>query len=66
MFTQPVPIIARLVWDHGGEEWVDTVALGWTGRDVYVRMTDRRYQPRARLARPGGLDRPTAWARRDR
>jgi hypothetical protein len=30
-----------------GEEHLDTVALGWTGRDVYVRMTDRCYQLRA-------------------
>ena len=43
-FKQPVPIIARVVWADDGEEHVDTVALGWTGRDVYVRMSDRRYR----------------------
>ena len=35
-FNQPVPITARIVWAEDGEEHVDTVALGWTGRDVYV------------------------------
>jgi hypothetical protein len=31
------------VWADDGEEHLDTVALGWTGREVYVRMPDRRY-----------------------
>ncbi|HEY9377527.1 MAG TPA: hypothetical protein VIQ02_10580 [Jiangellaceae bacterium] len=26
------------------EERVETVALGWTGQDVYVWMSDTRYQ----------------------
>jgi hypothetical protein len=30
-----------------GEEYLDTVALGWTGRNVYVRMKDPRYRLRA-------------------
>jgi hypothetical protein len=42
-----VPITARILWADDGEEYIDTVALGWTGQDVYVRMTDRRYQLRA-------------------
>jgi hypothetical protein len=29
-----VPILARIVWADDGEEHLDTVALGWTGRDV--------------------------------
>jgi hypothetical protein len=33
-----------IVWAEDGEEHVDTVAHGWTARDVYVRMPDRRYQ----------------------
>jgi hypothetical protein len=41
-----VPIVARFVWADDGEH-VDTVALGWTGRDVYVRMSDGRYRVRA-------------------
>ena len=31
-FHQPVPIVARIVWADDGEEHVETVALGWTGR----------------------------------
>jgi hypothetical protein len=46
-FHQPVPITGRIVWADDGEEHLETVALGWTGRDVYVPMTDRRYQLRA-------------------
>ena len=36
--------MARIVWECDGEEQFETVALGWTGRDVYVRMPDRRYR----------------------
>jgi hypothetical protein len=43
-FRQPVPITARIVWADDGEEQVETVALGWTGRNVYVRITDPRYR----------------------
>ncbi len=43
-FNQPVPIVARIVWEQEGEEHIDTVALGWTGRNVYVRMKDTGYQ----------------------
>ena len=43
-FNQPVPITARIVWADDGEEYIDTIALGWTSRDVYVRMTDARYR----------------------
>jgi hypothetical protein len=35
---------ARIVWADDGEEHVDTVALGWTSRDVYVRLPDPRYR----------------------
>jgi len=31
------------VWADDGEGHIETVALGWTARDVYVRMPDRRY-----------------------
>jgi hypothetical protein len=43
-FRQPVPIKARIVWAEDGEEYIETVAAGWTGRDVYVRLPDRRYR----------------------
>jgi hypothetical protein len=29
--------------EQDGEEQFETVALGWTGRNVYVRVTDTRY-----------------------
>jgi hypothetical protein len=31
-FSRPVPITARVVWEDEGEEYIDTVALGWTRR----------------------------------
>jgi hypothetical protein len=43
-FNQPVPITARIMWEETGEEFIDTVALGWTSRDVCVRMPDTRYR----------------------
>jgi hypothetical protein len=46
-FRWPVPITARVVWEQDGEEHLETEALGWTEQDVYVRVTDRRYQLRA-------------------
>jgi hypothetical protein len=46
-FNQPVPITARIVWELDGEEHIETVALGWTGRGRYVCMSDTRYQLRA-------------------
>jgi hypothetical protein len=42
-FNPPVPIVARIVRADDGEEHLETEALGWTGRNVYVRMPDRRY-----------------------
>ena len=42
--NQRVPIVARIVWAQDGEEHVDTVALGWTGSNVYVRLPDPRHQ----------------------
>jgi hypothetical protein len=39
-----MPITARIVWAGDGEEHVETVALGWTGQNVYVRLPDPRYQ----------------------
>jgi hypothetical protein len=40
----PVLVTVRIVWEDDGEEHVDTMALGWTRRDVYVRLPDPRYQ----------------------
>jgi hypothetical protein len=33
-----------VVWAEDGEEYIETVADGWTGRDVYVRMDGPRYR----------------------
>jgi hypothetical protein len=43
----PCPKEARILWDRDGEEWTGTEALGWTGHEVYVRMSDPRYRLRA-------------------
>jgi hypothetical protein len=40
----PVPIVARIVWEDDGEEYIETTAAGWSGRLVYVRVPDRRYR----------------------
>ena len=31
-FKTPVPVVARIMWEHDGEERVETVALGWSGQ----------------------------------
>jgi hypothetical protein len=43
-FKTPVPVVARIVWEHDGEEFIETVAAGWSGQNVYVRLPDRRYR----------------------
>jgi hypothetical protein len=42
-----VPVIVRSVWEHDGEEHIETVALGWTGQAVYVRLADARCRTKA-------------------
>jgi hypothetical protein len=32
------------VWEDDGEELIETVAAGWSGQFVYVRLPDRRYR----------------------
>jgi hypothetical protein len=32
------------LWEDDGEEHVNTVAAGWSGRNVYVRLPDGRYR----------------------
>jgi hypothetical protein len=39
-----VPVVARIEWEHDGEEYVETEALGWTDRRVYVRLPDSRWR----------------------
>ena len=43
-FTMPVPVVVRIVWEHDGEEHIETEALGWTDGDAYVRMPDGRWK----------------------
>jgi hypothetical protein len=43
-FDLPVPVVARVVWAEDGEEYIETEAAGWTGRDVYVRLPDSRHR----------------------
>ncbi|TRW45598.1 hypothetical protein [Georgenia yuyongxinii] len=39
----PIPVTARLVWEHdGGEETIDTEANGWTRDLVLVIVDDAR------------------------
>ena len=40
----PMPVVARVQWADDGVEYVETTALGWTGRQVYVRMADPRWR----------------------
>jgi hypothetical protein len=42
LLKPPVPVTVRVVWVEDGEERIDTVALGWSGRNVYVRIADAR------------------------
>jgi hypothetical protein len=34
----------RIVWRHDGVEHLETEALGWTDRRVYVRLPDSRWR----------------------
>ena len=50
----PIPIRARLVWEHDGEEWIDTQASVWTDRDVLVELADPRWWIRGVWVAAGG------------
>ena len=39
---EPIPVTARLVWADDGEEWVESRAMRWRGRHVFVALHDRR------------------------
>jgi hypothetical protein len=43
-FRQPVPVVARIECADDGEERLETEALGWTDRRVYVRLPDSRWR----------------------
>ena len=40
----PIRVTARLMWEHDGEQLVDTRAVDWVGRDVLVEVFDPRWQ----------------------
>lgn len=40
----PLPVTARLEWEHDGVQHLDTVAWAWTTRAVLVELHDRRRQ----------------------
>ena len=33
-FRTPVPVVVRIVWEHDGEERIETEALGWSNADA--------------------------------
>ena len=39
-----MPNVARIVWEQDGEEFIETVAAGWSGQNVYVRLLDPRWR----------------------
>ena len=39
-----MPIVARIEWENDGEEHIETEALGWTDRRVYVWLPDSRWR----------------------
>jgi len=41
-----VPVVARLVWEHDGEQWIETTADAWTRQPdfVHVELADARYR----------------------
>ena len=43
-FGQPVPVMVRIEWAEDGVEELETEALGWTDRRVYVRLPDSRWR----------------------
>jgi hypothetical protein len=43
-FKTPVPVVARIEWAYDRVERLETEALGWTDRCVYVRLPDSRWR----------------------
>ena len=43
-FKTPVPVVVRIEWAADGVEQLETEALGWTDRRVYVRLPDSRWR----------------------
>lgn len=41
---RPVPVQARVVWEHDGEEWIPGRAVRWLRPVVFVLINDRRHR----------------------
>lgn len=39
---EPVPVVARVVWERDGEEYLDCLAIRWTRTHVLVDLTRTR------------------------
>jgi hypothetical protein len=39
-----VPVVVRIEWAEDGVEQLETEALGWTDRRVYVRLPGSRWR----------------------
>ena len=50
----PVPIVACIVWEHDGEEHIETEAAGWSGHLVYLPRARPALQAHLGVARRGG------------
>lgn len=55
----PVPCVARIVWERDGEELVETHATAWTTRAVLVRITSPRWRIAAVWIPARDVRRPT-------
>lgn len=38
----PIPVHARIMWEQGATEWIDTTADAWSGQLVLVLVSDAR------------------------
>lgn len=52
-----IRVTVRLVWERDGEEYVDTLARDWVGRDVLVDVDDHRWLTRGVWVDAGDLRR---------
>ena len=49
-FKTPVPVVVRIVWEHDGEEQIETEALGWTDRRRVRAATRQPVEVHLRVA----------------
>ena len=40
--TTPIAVRVRLIWQRDGDEFLDTIAVGWAGQLVHVQIRDLR------------------------